>query len=86
MRSISKLSHTPGVHRTEFDSHVDALEIGNNTLLLLSSGETYVPIVTAAIAYDCVITGNILVIIMHNTLYIDNMNQNLIPPIMLRLN
>ena len=66
MISISKLSHTPGVHRTEFDSHADSLVVGNNALTLHSTGETdnivpfidglgtcpNVPIVTTAIAYE----------------------------------
>ena len=66
MRSILKLSHTPGVHRTEFDSHADSQVVGNNALILHSTSETVnvvpftdglgtcpnVPIVTADIAYD----------------------------------
>ena len=44
-----------------------------------------VPIVTAALAYDYAITGKTLVLIIHNALYIENMNQNLVPPIMLLL-
>ena len=99
MQSISKLSHTSGAHRTEFDSHADSPVVGNNALILHSTGETVnvvpftdglgtcpnVPIVTAAIAYDCAITGKTLVLIIHNALYIKNMAQNLVPPIMMRL-
>ena len=97
--SVSKLSHTPGVHHTEFDSHTDSLVVGNNYLILHSTGEIVnvvpftdgvgtcpnVPIVTAALAYDYAITGKTLVLIIHNALYIENMNQNLVPPIMLLL-
>ena len=44
-----------------------------------------VPIVTADLAYDYAITGKTLVLIIHNALYIENMNQNLVLPIMLLL-
>ena len=45
-----------------------------------------VPVVHAAVAYDCPITGATTILIINNALYIKEMEQNLIPPIMMRLN
>ena len=45
-----------------------------------------VPVVHAAVAYDCPITGATTILIINNALYIAEMEQNLIPPIMMRLN
>ena len=45
-----------------------------------------VPVVHAAVAYDCPITGNSTILIINNALYIREMEHNLLPPIMMRLN
>ena len=47
---------------------------------------TEVPVVHAAVAYYCLITGNLTIIIINNVLYIRDMDYNLLPPIMIRLN
>ena len=44
------------------------------------------PFVYAVVAYDCPITGNSTIIIINNALYIREMDHNLLPPIMMRLN
>ena len=44
-----------------------------------------VPVVTAAVIYDCDLTGNSYVLVIHNALYLPEMTVNLIPPIMMRL-
>ena len=44
-----------------------------------------VPIVIAAIIYDCEYTGNSHIMIIHNALYFKNMEVNLIPPIITRI-
>ena len=45
-----------------------------------------VPVVHAAVAYDCHITGSTTILIINNALYIAEMEHNLLPPIMMRLN
>ena len=44
------------------------------------------PVVHAAVAYDCTITGNSTILIINNALYIREMEHNLLPLIMMRLN
>ena len=44
-----------------------------------------VPVVHAAVTYDCPITGNSKILIINNTLYIREMEHNLLPLIMMRL-
>ena len=100
MRSISTISSEGTANRTELDSHADLPVVGKGALILHHTVETVnvipftdgigtcsdVPIVTAAVAYDSPITGETTIILTHNALYIANMTQNLIPPIMLRMN
>ena len=44
-----------------------------------------VPVVTAAVAYGCEYTGKTFILVIYNTLYLRNMEMNLVPPIMMRL-
>jgi len=44
-----------------------------------------VPVVTAAVIFCCEFTGTFQVIVIHNALYIKDMEVNLIPPMMMRL-
>ena len=45
-----------------------------------------VPVFHAEVAYDFPITGNPTILIINNSLYIREMENNLLPPIMMRLN
>jgi hypothetical protein len=45
-----------------------------------------VPIVTAAVAYDCLITDQTFVLFFHHSLFFDSMNKHLICPAQLRSN
>ena len=45
-----------------------------------------VTVVHAAAAYDCPITGNSTMLIINDALYIREMEHNLLPSIMMRLN
>ena len=45
-----------------------------------------VPVVHADVAYDIPITGNSTILIINNALYIREIEHNLLPPIMTRLN
>ena len=42
-------------------------------------------VVNAAIVYDCDITGESHILILHNALHILNMENNLVPPFAMRL-
>ena len=44
-----------------------------------------IPVVTAAIAYDCKYTGKTFILVIYNALYFRNMDTNLVPPIMMRI-
>ena len=43
-----------------------------------------VPIVDAAIAHDCEMTGKTYLLICHNAILIESMDHNLIPPFIMR--
>ena len=45
-----------------------------------------VPVFHAAVAYDYSITGNSTILIINNALYIREMEHNLLPPTIMRLN
>ena len=45
-----------------------------------------VPVVHAAVSYDCPITGNSTILIINIAIYIREMEHNRLPPIMMRLN
>ena len=99
MSSISIISSEATASRTELDSHADSPVVEKGALILHHTGETVnvipftdglgtcsdVPIVTAAVAYDSLTTGEITILLIQNALYIANMTQNLIPPIMLQI-
>ena len=44
-----------------------------------------VPVVTAAVSYDCKYTGKTFILVKYNALYFRNMDTYLVPPIMMRL-
>ena len=83
----------------ELDSHADSPVVGCNAEIIEDSGQIVhvsgfteklgrpltVSVVTAAVMYDCELTGNSYVLVIHNALYIKEMVINLIPPIMMRL-
>ena len=45
-----------------------------------------VPVAHAEVVYDFTITGNSTILIINNALYIREMEPNLLPPIIMRLN
>ena len=84
---------------TELDSHADSPVVGRYCKILEDTGRKAtvsgftselgkpmtVPVVNAAVAYDCDITGRTLILVICNALYFQNMEENLIPPFMMRL-
>jgi hypothetical protein len=85
--------------RTELDSHANMVVLGSNCFVFDNiHGNTcevepfdktlgtakQVPIVDAAISYDCPYTQQTHLLIIRNALYIPSMKNNLLPPFILR--
>ena len=84
--------------RMELDSHADTTALGKGCVVLQDTGRTVtvegfdgsigsmknVPIVTAAVAYDCLSTFKTFVLIFHEALFVPNLEPNLINPYQLR--
>lgn len=98
--NISASTSSSSQSRTELDSHADSPVVGKNAIILYKTDMTVnvtpfsddfgmmpeVPVVHAAVAYDCPVTGLTTILIINNALYIAEMEHNLLPPIMMRLN
>ena len=83
--------------RTELDLHTFLIVIGKNVLIKHDSGKTVnvgpftdklgklknVPIVDCVVAHNYLYTKKIIYLAMYNTIYIPEMNDNLIPPFVL---
>ena len=84
--------------RTELDSHANMVVVGNNCLIIEWSGRTAivnpftpeyealpeVPIVDAAVMYECPVSGKEHILLVRNALHVPAMEQNLIPPFVMR--
>ena len=84
---------------TELDSHADSPVVGQYSKILEDTGRKAtvsgftndlgkpmtVPVVNAAVTHDCEVTGRTYILIINNALYFQNMEENLIPPFMMRL-
>lgn len=83
--------------RTELDSHANMAVVGKYAYVLSEYGKTVdvspfsphyppttAPLVDAALQYECPYDGNVYVLIIRNALHIPSMDNNLIPPFMMR--
>ena len=84
--------------RTDLDSHANMCVVGHEAVIINKSGRHaevnaftkeveklhQVPIVDAAIAYDCPYSLKTYVLIIRNALHVPSMDHNLIPPFILR--
>ena len=82
--------------RMELDSHADTCALGGICLILQETGRTVhveafddtvvqdVPIVTAAVAYDCPATFHTYILIFHEAFYVQDMTTHLLNPFQLR--
>jgi hypothetical protein len=84
--------------RTELDSHANMVVVGKHCLVIEWSGRTAivnpftpnyealteVPIVDAAIRYECPFSGKEYVLLVQNALHVPAMDNNLIPPFVMR--
>ena len=93
-------SYSLGNGRTELDSHANMCVLGKHCYLLskLTSARTvnvgafsdsagglnYVPIVDACLSYECERTNQVYLLVFKNVLYIESMDDNLIPPFIMR--
>ena len=44
-----------------------------------------VPVVNAAVAFDNIHTNNTIILLIYNALYVEDMENNLVPPFMMHL-
>ena len=84
--------------RTELDTHVNMCVLGRHAYIFETTGKTCdvspfmdelgitkdVPIVDGAIAYDCPYSRQTYILIVRNALHIPSMENNLIPPFIMR--
>ena len=93
-------SYLLGNGRTELDSHANMCVMGKHCYLLtevstartvnvgafsnFAGGLNDVPIVNALLAYNCERTNQVYLLVFKNVLYIESMDDNLIPPFILR--
>ena len=86
--------------RTELDSHADTCVVGKSVLIVQDYGRAVdvrgydssqgvvhggCKTVSAAIAYDCP-SGEVIILTIHQAIYIPSLNHNLLCPMQLRLN
>ena len=95
--AIDKLD-LPVISKAELDSHANMVVLGNNCFIFESTGKTCnvepfssdlgiasnIPVVDAAIAYDCPSTYETYILIIRNALHMVKMNHHLIPPFIMR--
>ena len=96
--SVSRSSEVGTTSRTELDSHANMVVLGSDCFIFENTGRSCtvhpfssdlgsardVPIVDAALAYDCQYTGETIILLVRNALYIPTMENNLIPPFVMR--
>ena len=83
--------------RMELDSHASMPVVGKNAHILSNTGRTcdvkaynpdyeamVIPLVDAAVQYDCPFTGNVYILVLRNALYVPAMDNHLIPPFIMR--
>ena len=87
-----------GKGSTELDSHAIMCVLWKHCYILSRSGKNIdvgsfaesagglnqVPIVNTMLAYDCRRTNQVYLLVLRNVLYIESMDDNLIPPFILR--
>jgi len=96
-QSLDDIDHL-NTCRSELDSHANMIVLGKECFVFESTGKTCnvepfdktlgiaqnIPIVDAAIAYDCPFTHETYILIIRNALHINTMSHNLIPPFIMR--
>lgn len=84
--------------RTELDSHANMVVVGKNCRVLRSTGRTVdvnpftpdydamrqVPVVDAALFYECPTTGSEYLLVVLGAIFVKAMQHNLVPPFIMR--
>ncbi len=83
--------------RTDLDSHANMPVVGRDAFVLATLDKNcevspftpdykpmVVPLVDAAVRYDCPFTGKTVILVLRNALHVPTMDHNLVPPFMLR--
>ena len=86
-----------GESRTELDSHANMPVVGMHCYVISKMNKTAtvqpyrpdydpmdVPLVHAAVKYDCPYSGTSYILVIRNALYVPTMTHNLIPPFIMR--
>ena len=86
-----------GGYRTKLDSHVNMPVLGQHSFILNDTGQTvevnlFTPqykamtakLVDGALFYDCHYSGKSYVLVVQNAIHVPSMDNNLIPPFMMR--
>ena len=83
---------------TELELHTNMVVIGAQGTIIQKTGRyadvnafssdvctlSQVPIVDAAVAYDCLFSGRKILMVERNALYVESMDHNLVPPFIMR--
>ena len=85
------------VSTTELDSHANMPVVGLDSYIISETGKTAVvqpyspdydtkdiPIVHAAVQYECPYNGESYILVIRNALHVQSMKHNLIPPFLMR--
>ena len=83
--------------KTDLDSHANMPVVGSEALVLNETGKIVevsaysldlpkmqIPLVDAAILYECEVTGLLYILVILNALHVPTMSGNLIPPFVMR--
>jgi hypothetical protein len=83
--------------RTELDSHANMPVVGKNAYIISDTGRVadvnpftpdydsmMIPIVDAAVLYECPYDGQLYILVIRNALHVPSMQNNLLPPFVLR--
>ena len=83
---------------TELDSHANMVVLGNQCIIIQRTGRyadvnsfasdvgsmARVPIVDAALAYDCPHSERTFLLVARNALFVESMDHNFFPPFIMR--
>ena len=100
LRTLGAIDISAAETRTDLDSHADQCAIGNNALIVHDfdrpinvsgydpNGPTQdnLRTVTAALAYDDAVSGETVILVVHQAIYLPNLSHNLLSTMQLRLN
>ena len=94
----NRYNDTFDISKTALDSHANMAIVGKHATIISETGQTSrvkpftpdydaleeVPIVHAAVQWNCPNTDEVYMLLIQNALYIPSMEENLIPPFLMR--